>query len=82
VRQTKTPSRRSRMARRARPSSIDSGAACHARTVSSSTSRATTLTARRWLPRHLTPLRARGSGPRRRDVLTLQEEEEERQAPP
>jgi hypothetical protein len=42
VQPTMTPSRRSKMAQCARPSSIDSGAACLARPASSSTSRATT----------------------------------------
>jgi hypothetical protein len=47
VRPTTTPSQCSRMARRARPSSIGSGAACLTQLVSSSTSRATTPTARK-----------------------------------
>jgi hypothetical protein len=50
TRLTMTPSRHSRMARRARPSSTDSGAACLARPASSSTLRATTPTARRRSP--------------------------------
>jgi hypothetical protein len=66
ARPTTTPSQRSRTARRARPSSTGSGAACLAQLTSSSTSQAITPTARRRLPRRLTLLRVRGSkrGPR------------------